>query len=164
MSFVNLMASDVWSSADIDNKVQALIRSRYSEQDELKAARLARTGDNPDFVAAVDGWIAECVQQGREARTDMALLGKVLAHEQAAAIAKQAHALALAWNKALVAATLDPETGEVIAELDESQLLDVPDLLPDPVPGDEIHDLWLARNPPAPEVVELEEEPALLPE
>ncbi len=36
--------------------------------------------------------------------------------------------------------------------------------LPDPVPGDEIHDLWLARNPPAPEVVELEEESALLPE
>jgi hypothetical protein len=52
----------------------------------------------------------------------------------------------------------------VIAEIDETQLQEVPDLLADPVPGDEIHDLWLARNPPAPEVVEPEEEPALLPE
>ena len=84
MSFVNLMASDVWSSADIDSKVQALIRSRYSENDELKAARLARTGEDPAFVAAVDAWIAECVQQGRDARADMALLAQVFPLEDAA--------------------------------------------------------------------------------
>ena len=84
MSFVNLMASDVWSSADIDAKVQALIRSRYSENDELKAARLARTGEDPAFVAAVDAWIAECVQQGRDARADMALLAQVFPLEDAA--------------------------------------------------------------------------------
>jgi len=160
MSFVNLMASDVWSGADIDSKVQALLRSRYSENDELKASRLARMGSDADFVAAVDAWIAECVQQGREARADMDLLSKVLAHEQAAASAKQAHEAALAWNEALVAATLDPETGEVIAELDETQLQEVPDLLADPVPGDEIHDLWLARNPPAPEPITDPEQPA----
>lgn len=82
MSFIEMMASDVWSSADIDNKVQALIRSRYSAQDELKASRLART-PNPSeteaaFVVSVDSWIAECVAEGRAARADMALLAQVL--------------------------------------------------------------------------------------
>ena len=82
MSFIDLMASDVWSSADIDNKVQALIRSRYSAQDELKASRLART-PNPSetdaaFVVSVDSWISECVAEGRAARADMTLLAQVL--------------------------------------------------------------------------------------
>jgi hypothetical protein len=87
MSFVDMMASDVWSSADIDNKVQALIRSRYSAQDELKASRLART-PNPSetdaaFVASVDAWIAECVAEGRAARADMLVLAQVLDMEVA---------------------------------------------------------------------------------
>lgn len=84
MSFIDMMANDVWSATDIDNKVQAMIRSRYSENDELKAARIARSGDDPDFVAAVDAWIAECVQQGRDARADMALLLQVFPMEDAA--------------------------------------------------------------------------------
>lgn len=87
MSFVNMMASDVWSSTDIDNKVQALIRSRYSAQDELKASRLARTPNPSDsdaaFVVSVDSWIAECVAEGRAARVDMALLTQVLNMEVA---------------------------------------------------------------------------------
>lgn len=83
MSFIDMMANDVWSSADIDAKVQAMIRSRYSDNDELKAARLSRNGDDPTFVAAVDAWIADCVQQGRDARADMDLLNEVLAMETA---------------------------------------------------------------------------------
>lgn len=82
MSFVDMMASNIWSNADIDNKVQALIRSRYSAQDELKASRLART-PNPSetdaaFVVSVDSWIGECVSEGRAARSDMVLLAQVL--------------------------------------------------------------------------------------
>lgn len=87
MSFVDMMSNDVWSSADIDNKVQALIRSRFSAEDELKAARLARpvnpTAEEQTFVAAVDTWIADCVQQGRQARADMALLLEVFDVEAA---------------------------------------------------------------------------------
>lgn len=83
MSFIDLMANEVWSNSDIDNKVQALIRSRYSQQDELKASRLARTTNATEadtaFVADVDAWIAECVQQGRDARADMKLLLEVFA-------------------------------------------------------------------------------------
>lgn len=83
MSFVDLMANDVWSGVDIDAKVQAMIRSRYSENDELKAARLTRSGDDEDFVAAVDSWIAQCVAEGRDARGDMALLLQVFDVEDA---------------------------------------------------------------------------------
>lgn len=83
MSFIDLMANDVWSRSDIDNKVQALIRSKYSQQDELKASRLARTTNatlaDMAFVAEVDAWIAACVEQGRDAHTDMELLAEVLA-------------------------------------------------------------------------------------
>jgi hypothetical protein len=83
MSFIDMYANDVWSGADIDAKVQAMIRSRYSDNDELKAARLARSGDDPDFVAAVDAWIAECVQEGRDAQADMATLLQVFDVEAA---------------------------------------------------------------------------------
>lgn len=87
MSFVNLPGNDVWSQADIDNKVQALIRSRFSATDELKAARLARasspSADELAFVEAVDGWVAECVEAGRQAKQDMALLAQVLVAEGA---------------------------------------------------------------------------------
>lgn len=83
MSFIDMMANDVWSDLDIDAKVQAMIRSRYSPNDELKAARLARSGENPEFVAAVDAWIAQCVSEGRQARDDMALLQQVFKVEDA---------------------------------------------------------------------------------
>jgi hypothetical protein len=94
MSFVDLMQNDIWSSTDIDNKVQALIRSKYSEQDELKASRLARntTDDNADdtlFIVNLDAWISSCIDEGRNARSDMQLLLQVFEIEKAAARLKQ---------------------------------------------------------------------------
>lgn len=87
MSFVNLMGNDVWSEADIGNKVQALIRHRYSAEDELKAARLSRKGDatpeEQSFVASVDAVVEAAVAEGRQARLDNALLVEVLAYEVA---------------------------------------------------------------------------------
>ena len=87
MSFINLMASDVWSEADITNQVQNLIRVKFSAEDELKAARLARKPDattaERSYVSDLDAWIAQCVQLGREARADMALLQQVLQVESA---------------------------------------------------------------------------------
>jgi hypothetical protein len=86
---VNLMASDVWSSLDIANKVQALIRSRVSETDELKAARLARknpmSASDQAFVTYCDTVITEALAQGKQAVTDMVLLAQVIELERAAA-------------------------------------------------------------------------------
>ena len=89
MSFVNLRGSDLWSEADITNRVLALIRSRYSEQDELKAARLSRKNGATEaelaFVNAVDTWIADCIEEGRQARIDTNLLTQALQLEVAQA-------------------------------------------------------------------------------
>jgi len=148
-SFVNLMASDVWSSADIDSKVQALIRSRYSENDELKASRLARKPDQSEsdlaFVAGVDAWIAECVQQGSDARSDMALLAEVLPMEDAA--------------RRLAMPVVEPEineegevTNQEAVDADIAQRATAQAVLDDASP--EAKALYEQRNPPAPEPVE----------
>jgi len=142
MSFINLMANDVWSGADIDAKVQALIRSRYSENDELKAARLARSGDDPGFVAAVDGWIAECVEEGRDARQDMALLTEVLGMEDAA--------------RRLARPVVEPEhddegnvTNQDAIDQDNAERAAAQAVLDAASP--EAQELYAERNPPAPE-------------
>ena len=87
MSFVNMMGNDVWSLVDIDNKVQALIRSKYSTNDELKAARFSRKGQRaaPEtaFITGVDTWVTSCVAQGTQAKLDSALLAATLPLEVA---------------------------------------------------------------------------------
>ena len=84
---VNLMASEVWSDADINMRVQAIIRYQVTQEDEMKAARLDRkpSKDSTDiaFIAGVDAVIASAVAEGRQARTDMTLLDEVLLLEQA---------------------------------------------------------------------------------
>lgn len=87
MSFVNLMANDIWSATDIANKVQAIIRSNVSETDELKAARLARKNPMSEsdqaFVTACDDAVVAALAEGKAARDDIALLLQVLELEQA---------------------------------------------------------------------------------
>jgi hypothetical protein len=87
MSFINMMANDVWTDADIDNRVRALIRSKVSAEDELKAARLARaasrSADDTAFIEFVDASIQAAVDEGRAASADMALLRQVFDVEAA---------------------------------------------------------------------------------
>ena len=86
---VNLMASEVWSDADINMRVQAIIRYQVTQEDEMKAARLDRkpSKDSTDiaFIASVDAVITSAVAEGRQARTGMILLDQVLRLEQATA-------------------------------------------------------------------------------
>ena len=146
MSFIDKMASDVWSSADIDNKVHALIRSRYSADDELKASRLARKPDPSEsdsaFVAGVDAWIAECVQQGNDARADMALLNEVFPMEAAA--------------RRLAMPLVEPEineegevTNQDAIDTDLAERADAQAIIDSASP--EAKALYDLRNPPAPE-------------
>jgi len=87
MSFIDMMANDVWSDSDIDNKVIALIRFQVSADDELKAARLSRSPspsvDDLGFITWVDTVISEAVTEGRQARQDMAVLNQVFVVEAA---------------------------------------------------------------------------------
>ena len=86
-SFINLMASDVWTDQDINRRVQALIRSQFTAEDELKAARLARQATKTDaeaaFIASVDAAIASALAEGAAARADMVLLQGALDVENA---------------------------------------------------------------------------------
>ena len=86
MSFVNLMASDIWSDADINIRVQAIIRGRFSAEDEMKAARLTRkpdaSVDDLAFVADVDQVIESAINEGQQARIDNKLLIETLKYEQ----------------------------------------------------------------------------------
>lgn len=149
MSFVNMMASDVWSSEDIDNKVHALIRYRVSAEDELKAARLARTAtrstDETAFIEYVDSTIATAVQEGRDARADMATLLQVLDVESA--------------ERRLAQPVVEPEyddQGEIInqeaVDLDIEQRIEAQLVIDEASP--EVME-WVDKRRPEPEPEEL---------
>ena len=173
MSFVNLLADDVWSGSDIDNRVQALIRSQFTISDELKAARLARK-QNPSegdlaFLAMVDAVISAAVAEGTAAREDMAKLLPVLDFEKNQREAQSAHDRVVSQNAfereqyeaehtAWVTeepAPVDPPTPEYEAELaawrarepQEPVPQPVPELIPDPIQGDPIFQVWSLRHP-----------------
>ena len=87
MSFVNMMGNDRWTDLDINRRVQAIVRSQFTAEDELKAARLVRqsskSGPEIEFIASVDAAIAAALDEGHAARTDMALLQGALDVENA---------------------------------------------------------------------------------
>lgn len=92
MSFVNLMASDVWSEQDVINRMEAMIRSQYSSDEQsilnrkisgAMVGQYAMTADEQAEVAAYAGVCRTAQLEGRDARADMALLSQVLALEAA---------------------------------------------------------------------------------
>lgn len=89
MSFVDLMGDEEWADADIDARVNRLIRSAVSESDELKAARLSRKKSRSEaeeaFVSRVDAHVEACVSAGEQARADASLLAAARKHEAASA-------------------------------------------------------------------------------
>ena len=93
-SFIDLMANDVWTAADIKNRLHAEIRSEISEQAETELNRALQgaimkmhtltAGEQQEllkFKAATDR--ASAI--GAEARADWILLSKTFAHEAAVA-------------------------------------------------------------------------------
>lgn len=92
MSIVNLMASDIWSEADIVGRTEAVIESVYPRDAvvilnrKVTAAMIgkytmtaAEDQDVLDYAALCES----AAIAGDEARSDMALLNRVLAYEQA---------------------------------------------------------------------------------
>lgn len=98
-SFINLMASDVWSEADIKSRLHAEIRSEISEQLEQELNR-ALQGKVLGMHTMTDAEMALLMQfkaatdraavLGSQARADRVLLGEVLAHESAVTRLSQA--------------------------------------------------------------------------
>lgn len=90
MSFINLMADDVWSEADIVNRSEALVRSQFSAQEEGILNRKV-LGASMGFpltpqeqleVAIFQAVLIAARDAGAQARADRALLADVMTVER----------------------------------------------------------------------------------
>lgn len=124
-SFVDLMADDVWSEADIVRRTEAMIRSEFSAEAEtilnrkvsgmvlgIYAPTPAEQADMVRYQAAVEG----ARVAGDKARADMALLLRVFPLEEAQRRLDRM-ALVVAWDRLQdpeVEPVVDEETGAVV--------------------------------------------------
>lgn len=92
MSFIDMMASHVWSDADITNRTEAMLRSQFSVVDEQVLNRKVTgaamgiytlTQDDEIEVQAFAAATLASQQAGQEARADMANLLQVFDVEAA---------------------------------------------------------------------------------
>ena len=92
MSYINLMASDVWSEQDITNRARAIVDSQVSEarQNDLRTIMLGHIAGMRTATAAemreikqVQALVEQSALDTAEARTDAAQLDTVLALESA---------------------------------------------------------------------------------
>ena len=161
MSFINLMASDVWTDADITRRTEAMVRSRFTEAAELIINRKLQGAalgqyqlslDEQAEVAAFNEAVFEARRAGEAARADMAVLNEVLTVEPAFLRLRQPE--------------LEPEFGEDGQVLNRDALdQDAADRMAAQalVDGASVQalDLLIRRNPPPPEPEVIEEtEPA----
>lgn len=124
MSFVNLMANDVWSEADIIRRTEAMIRSEFSLDMEtilnrkvlgISIGTYVPTEQDQADIARYDAVAKAAQAEGVAARADMALLLRVFPLEDAQRRLDRA-TLADAWERLQqpkVRPIIDPETGEV---------------------------------------------------
>ena len=92
MSFVDLMANDVWSEADIVRRTEAMIRSEFSLEAETILNRkvlgyslgtYTPTPADQAEIARYDQVAKDAQAAGVQARADMALLQEVFLMEEA---------------------------------------------------------------------------------
>jgi hypothetical protein len=92
MSFINLMASDRWSEADIINRTEAMIASEFTpaEMEQIKRYTIGAaigqyqmSEDEQQLVGRYQAVVLGARQAGIEARADMRLLEQVLEYEAA---------------------------------------------------------------------------------
>ena len=93
-AIVDVLANDVWSDADIDNRVRSIVAGYVSveRQDELRTIMLghiaqmrAATASEMGEIILVKTVTEAAADAGRQARADMALLSQAMAYEAAQA-------------------------------------------------------------------------------
>lgn len=92
MSFINLLANDIWSDADITNKTEAIIHSKFSVLEENILNRKVTGVLIGSYVMSPEEELQlqrykefseRAKQEGIDARNDMALLLRVFELEKA---------------------------------------------------------------------------------
>ncbi len=119
MSFINMMASDVWSDADITRRTEAMLRTEFNQEAEtilnrkvlgISLGTYEPTAQDQADIARYDQ-VAKAVQaEGVAARADMALLLRVFPLEEAQRRLDRL-ALVVAWDR-----LQDPEVEPVVDE------------------------------------------------
>lgn len=152
MSFINLMANDIWSDADITRRTEAMIRSEFSLDAEtilnrkvlgISLGTYTPTAQDQADIARYDEVAKAAQAEGVAARADMALLMQVFPLEDALRRLERPR-LQASWDRLQlppVEPIIDEETGEVTnqAEVDQdkaeraaAQAVVQPHLIPDP--------------------------------
>jgi hypothetical protein len=92
MSFINLMASNVWSAADIVRRTEAELHGQISKESELILSRkmigfslglMIPTAEEAAELTLYEMAAYQAQESGIAARSDMALLQSALDHEAA---------------------------------------------------------------------------------
>lgn len=122
VSFIDLMANDVWSEADIIRRAEAMIRSEFPAEIETILNRKIAGAMIGEYVLTEDEQadvarykiVAQQAQiEGAAARADMALLADVMAHE--AALRRLAEPDLADEERAAVQALVDAASPEVLS-------------------------------------------------
>jgi hypothetical protein len=91
MSFVNLLANDIWSEVDIINRTEAELRAVVSEKEEMilsrkmlgfSLGRMIPTAQEQAELTAFEFASLDAQKSARDARDDMALLQSAMDYEQ----------------------------------------------------------------------------------
>lgn len=137
-SFINLMANDIWSDADITRRTEAMLRTEFSQEAEtilnrkvlgMSLGTYTPTAQDQLDMARYNETALAAQAAGVAARADMALLSQTLVYE--AAMRRLAK---------------DPIPDDI---QDEAERADAQTLI-DEAPQ-EVVDLYALRNPPTPE-------------
>lgn len=177
-SFINLLANDIWSEADIIRRTEAMIRSEFSLDAEtilnrkvlgISLGTYTPSAEDQAEIARYDQVAKAAQAEGIAARADMALLLRVFPVDDAQRRLDRM-ALAAAWDRLQepeVEPVIDEETGLVTnaeavdadkAERQSAQAVVSPHLIPDPdfVPEEEGDEAPLILDPVAVEADEAE--------
>lgn len=138
MSFVNLMANDIWSDADITRRTEAMVRSEFSLEAEtilnrkVVAMSVGEYSPTPADLAEMDRFrtVVEAAQaEGVAARADMALLLDTMAYEAA--------------MRRLAQPVIEDDEQDAAERAEAQAVVDAA--------SQEVIDLYALRNPPVPE-------------
>ena len=132
MSFVNLLANDIWSEADIVRRTESMVRSEFSQEAEtilnrkVLGASLGTYTISAEEQADLERYnvvVLAAQAEGVAARADMALLLQVFPLEDAKRRLDRM-SLTDAWDR-LQLPVVDPivneDTGEVVNQLEVQQ-------------------------------------------
>lgn len=143
-SFINLMANDIWSDADITRRTEAMLRTEFSQEAEtilnrkvlgMSLGTYTPTAQDQLDMARYNETALAAQATGVAARADMALLSQTLVYEAAMRRLER---------------PLPPEDAPDEEKLqDEAERADATAIIDDA--PQEVVDLYALRNPPTPE-------------